>query len=127
MTKLEEINDPKTLQQVAVLLEKSIIKLQKENTKLRCENARLRGETIDPQMELGFLKEQLAAMQRSLFAASSEKRPAENTEETAATPKTLGTVDHNFTTQQAHNGRMPNSFWAGPRRDQITSSELPAF
>jgi transposase len=88
MMKLEQIRDSETLRQVAILLENSVAKLQKENTKLRCEIARLRGQAVDPQMELGLLKEQLAAMQSKLFAASSEKRPSENTEETTAVPKT---------------------------------------
>ncbi len=88
MPRLEKITDITTLQILASHLEKTTVRQSKEIAKLRAENARLRGQTIDPQMELGFLKEQLAAMQRSLFAASSEKRPTENTEETADTPKT---------------------------------------
>jgi transposase len=75
MPKLEEIKDQETLQQAAILLEKTVIRLNKENAKLRAENARLRGQDVDPQMELELLKEQLAAMQKKLYAPSSEKRP----------------------------------------------------
>jgi len=81
MMKLEAINDPRTLQQVAVLLEKSVIRLQKENVELRSEIARLKGLDVDPQMELALLKEQLAAMQQAVFGKSSERRPSERAEE----------------------------------------------
>jgi transposase len=87
MPKLEEIKDVKTLQQVASHLEKSTIRLTKENAKLRAENARLRGGDADPQMELELLKEQLAAMQRQVFAESSERRPRDKTGDEKA-PKT---------------------------------------
>jgi transposase len=75
MQKLEEINDPKTLQQAAILLEKTVKRQSKEIVQLRAENARLRGQDVDPQMELELLKEQLAAMQRMAFGDSSERRP----------------------------------------------------
>jgi transposase len=78
MQKLEEINDVKTLQQAAILLEKSTIRLAKENAKLKAENARLKHGDADPQLELDLLKEQLAAMQRMVFAESSERRPSDN-------------------------------------------------
>ena len=80
MPRLENIQDRETLQQAAILLEKTVIRLNQENAKLRAENARLRGQDVDPQMELELLKEQLAAMQRKLYGASSEKRPRNDSE-----------------------------------------------
>jgi transposase len=77
MSRLEEINDVKTLQQVASHLEKTTIRQSKKIARLRAENARLKGEHADPQMELKLLKEQLAAMQREVFGESSERRPRE--------------------------------------------------
>ncbi len=75
MSKVTEIRDPKTLKEVASHLEKTVIRQTKEITKLRLENARLRGQDVSPQTELTLLKEQLEAMRRSMFAASSERRP----------------------------------------------------
>lgn len=77
MSRLEQINDVKTLQQVASHLEKTTIRQSKKIARLRAENARLKGEHADPQMELKLLKEQLAAMQREVFGESSERRPRE--------------------------------------------------
>lgn len=74
---LEEITDVTTLQQVASHLEKTTIRQSKEIARLKAENSRLRGCDVDPQMELVLLKEQLAAMQRMVFGASSERRPSE--------------------------------------------------
>jgi transposase len=76
MPKLEDIHDPQALQQTAILLEKTVIRQNKEIARLRAEVARLRGQDVDPQMELDLLREQLAAMQKKLFGASSEKRPS---------------------------------------------------
>ena len=76
MQKLERITDVKTPQQVAFHLEKTTVRQSKEIAKLRVENARLRGHDVNPQMEFDLLKEQLAAMQKKLYGASSEKRPA---------------------------------------------------
>lgn len=85
MMKLEDIYDPQALQQAAILLEKSVVRLQKENVELRFEIARLKGQDVDPQMELDLLKEQLRAMQRELFAPSSERRlSADGQEKTEA-------------------------------------------
>ena len=77
MSRLEEISDVKTLQQVASHLEKATIRQSKQIARLRAEVARLKGQDADPQMELKLLKEQLAAMQRMVFAESSERRPRE--------------------------------------------------
>jgi transposase len=75
MPKLENIQDRETLQQAALLLEKTVIRQSKEIARLRAENARLRGQDVDPQMEIELLREQLAAMQHKVFGSSSEKRP----------------------------------------------------
>lgn len=77
MSRLEEIKDVKTLQQVASHLEKTTIRQSKKIARLRAEVARLKGEHADPQMELKLLKEQLAAMQREIFSSSSERTPRE--------------------------------------------------
>jgi len=77
MSRLEEITDVKTLQQVASHLEKATVRQSKQIAKLRAENARLRGTDLDPQMELELLKEQLAALQRMVFSSSSERRPSD--------------------------------------------------
>ena len=77
MPRLETITDVPTLQQVASHLEKTTVRLSKENAKLKAEIARLRGRDVDPQMELELLKEQLAALQRTLYGPSSERRPQE--------------------------------------------------
>jgi len=73
MSRLEEINDVKTLQQVASHLEKATVRQSKQIARLRAEVARLKGQDADPQMELKLLKEQLAAMQRMVFNESSER------------------------------------------------------
>jgi transposase len=75
MPRLEHIDDPKLLQQVASHLEKTVVRQSKEIAHLRAENARLRGRDVDPQLELELLREQLAALQREAFGPSSEKRP----------------------------------------------------
>jgi len=77
MPRLAEIHDPETLQQVALHLEKTVVRQAKENAKLRAQIASLQGEDGSPQMELELLREQLAAMERKLYDASSEKRPTE--------------------------------------------------
>jgi transposase len=89
MPKLENIQDRETLQQAAILLEKTVINLHKENARLRAENARLRGRDVSPQMELELLREQLAAMQRKLYGASSEKSPRldKSAEDTPKAPR----------------------------------------
>ncbi len=86
MSRLEEINGVKTLQQVASHLEKSTIRLSKENASLRAQVARLKGQVADPQLELDLLKEQLAALQRMAFGESSERSPKDLT--SADEPKT---------------------------------------
>ncbi len=77
MSRLEEISDIETLQQVASHLEKTTIRQSKTIAKLRAENARLKYGDADPQLELDLLKEQLAAMKREIFSESSERTPRE--------------------------------------------------
>jgi transposase len=77
MPRLEEINDVKTLQQVASHLEKTTVRQSKQIASLRAEVARLKGQDGDPQMELELLNEQLAAIQRMVFGESSERRPGD--------------------------------------------------
>ncbi len=88
MRKLEEIGDVATLQQVAILLEKQVLNQAKLISELRAEVSRLRGNTVDPQMELDLLKEQLAALQKKVYGASSEKRPKQMTERPPKPEKT---------------------------------------
>ncbi len=87
MMKLEDINDPQALQQAAILLEKTVIRQTREIAELRTEIARLKGQDVDPQMELELLKEQLAAMQRSVFGRSSERRASGGPKEEGANKK----------------------------------------
>lgn len=87
MMRLEDIRDPQTLQQAAILLEQTVIRQNKEIARLRSEIARLKGLDVDPQMELGLLKEQLAAMQQAVFGRSSERRPSEHEEKEAKPEK----------------------------------------
>jgi len=92
MSRLEEITDVKTLQQVASHLEKATVRQSKLIAKLRAENAHLRGQSVDPQLELDLLKEQLTALQRMAFAESSERSPknAKTTDETEKSPRGHG-------------------------------------
>jgi transposase len=75
--RLEQIRDVDTLQQAALLLEKTAISQQTTIARLKAENARLRGGTVPARLELDLLKEQLEALQREIFAPSSEKRTRE--------------------------------------------------
>ncbi len=75
MPRLEQIRDLDTLQQAALLLEKTVIDQQKTIAKLRFEIAALRGEATPAQLELELLKEQLEALRHKVFAPSSEQRP----------------------------------------------------
>ena len=51
-SKVTEIRDQKTLQEVACHLEKTVIRQHKEIAKLRLDNARLRGQNVSPETEL---------------------------------------------------------------------------
>jgi transposase len=73
--RLEQIRDVDTLQQAALLLERTVVSQQQTIARLKAENARLRGETVPAQLELDLLREQLDALRKKVFAPSSEKRP----------------------------------------------------
>ena len=77
MPRLEQIRDVDTLQQAALLLEKTVITQQTTIARLKAENARLRGETVPAQLELDLLKEQIEALRRKVFAPSSERRSSD--------------------------------------------------
>jgi len=74
---LDTIQDPDTLRSFAVLLQKENDRLHRRMQELVREIAALRGhsEAGRLQLELEGLREQMAKMQRRLFAESSEKRP----------------------------------------------------
>lgn len=82
MPKLQQIRDLDTLQQAALLLEKTVVDQQRTIAKLRAENARLRGEVAPAQLELDLLKEQLEALRHQVYAPSTEKRSHETGEDT---------------------------------------------
>jgi transposase len=76
MLSIERIADVKTAKQVALLLQHENDRLHKRNRELVMQIARLRGEDEARQLELEMmrLQEQMSALQRRLFGASSEKR-----------------------------------------------------
>lgn len=77
MSSIERIDDFETMKQAARLLEKENARLHKRLQAVLNDNATLRGEDGAKQYELEVvrLQEQLAAMQRKLYGASSERRP----------------------------------------------------
>jgi transposase len=79
VTSLDRIQDLDQLRQVAPLLVHENARLHQRLTALLQENARLRGVGAREQLtlEIQRLQEQMAGLQRRLFAASSEKRPGE--------------------------------------------------
>lgn len=76
MLRIEQIADLDTARQVAQLLEKENARLHTRLQALALENAALRGQEGQAQYEIEIvrLQEQMAALQRKLFAASSEKQ-----------------------------------------------------
>jgi transposase len=78
VTSLDRLQDLDQLRHVARLLVHENERLHRRLTALLQENARLRGvgEREQLGLEIQQLQEQMAALQRRLFAASSEKRPA---------------------------------------------------
>lgn len=76
MPRIEQINDLETAREVAKLLEKENARLHARLEALVLEVAALRGESGKKQYEIEIvrLQEQMAALQRKLFAASSEKQ-----------------------------------------------------
>jgi transposase len=83
---VEQIQDPGTLRQAAILLEKENERLHARIKELIAELARLQGKEGQKQLELelGKLQEQMKLMQHRLFGPSSEKRA---TEKEAVDPK----------------------------------------
>ena len=76
MVRIEAEGNVERLRQVALLLQAENDRPHRRLAELLTENAQLRGEGgADLQLEIALLQEQLAARTRSLFAASSEKRP----------------------------------------------------
>jgi len=76
MRSVQEVSDPKMLEQVAVLLERENATLHAKLHALAEELARLRGGTLPTaQHELASLKELLAQRERARFGPSSEQRP----------------------------------------------------
>jgi transposase len=77
MPRIDQIDDLDTIKQAALLLEKENARLHKRLRALLSENAALRGEEGQKQYELELvrLQEQLNAMQRKLYGASTERRP----------------------------------------------------
>jgi transposase len=74
--RLDRIRDVDTMRQVAVLLERENDRLHAKLTALTRELSQLRGEDASAaQRQLEALKEILAQRERTLFGASSEKRP----------------------------------------------------
>jgi transposase len=81
VTSLDRIQDLDQLRQVAHLLAQENARLHQRLTALLQENARLRGVGAREQLtlEIQRLQEQMAGLQRRLFAAASEKRPPAGT------------------------------------------------
>jgi len=77
VSSLARIDDFDTMKQAAALLEKENARLHKRLQAVLGENAALRGEDGAKQYELELvrLQEQLAAMQRRMYGASTERRP----------------------------------------------------
>lgn len=90
MLPIEQIEDREHLRRVASLLEKENQKLHDKIRALAAENAQLKGQDLaGSQLELTYLRELLAARERSLFGDSSERRPRGDEDSKAAdTPKT---------------------------------------
>ena len=86
MPRLEQIRDVDTLQQAALLLEKTVISQQTTIARLKVEIAALRGEAVPAQLELDLVKEQLEALKKKVFAPSTEKRPHAGDPEADAAP-----------------------------------------
>jgi transposase len=75
MLRVDQVRDPETLRQMAILLERENQRLHERIKKLTEEISRLRGEDNGRlQQELEFLKELLSRREQELFGESSEKR-----------------------------------------------------
>jgi len=86
MIRIENERDPEILRQVALLLDRENRHLHERIENLTLEIARLKGTDAGAlQLELEQLKELLARRERTIFGASSEKRP-QSTQEPAPEP-----------------------------------------
>lgn len=111
MIRIENERDPEILRQVALLLDRENRHLHERLEKLSLENARLKGaDAAALQLEIEQLKELLARRERTIFGASSEKRP-NKTQEVEPEPA-------------ARNGHGPTAQPQLPIVEQI--HELPA-
>ncbi len=84
MLDLERESCPEILRQAAVLLERENRRLIEKTLKLQQENEALKGASPEElALKLQILEEQLSAVRRRLFAASSEKLPQDFPQESA--------------------------------------------
>lgn len=86
MRPVDQIDNPDTLKQVALLLQKENQRLHDRLQFLLRENASLRGDTSPEQLQLEIqkLQEQMARFQKKLFAESSEKRSKKKGEDSSS-------------------------------------------
>lgn len=91
VSRLAEEKDPEILRKAVVLLEnhnralsKKIAEVLRELQRARAELAALKGESVDKQLRLEALEQQLASLTKQVFGPSSEKRPSEDEPESTA-------------------------------------------
>lgn len=101
VSRLAEEKDPEILRKAVVLLEnhnralsKKIAEVLRELQRARAELAALKGESVDKQLRLEALEQQLASLTKQVFGPSSEKRPSDDEPEGAA-PERDGESDEN--------------------------------
>ena len=80
MIRIEDIQDPKQLQQVALLLQGENARLHKRLGEMAAELSRLKGQDGEKQLsfEIDKLQSQMSKLQRMLFGPSSEKRKGDD-------------------------------------------------
>ena len=97
MIEIEREGDPEILRQVALLLDRENRRLHDRIQNLIVENSRLKGaDAAALQLEIQQLQELLAQRERTIFGASSERRPKSRDRET---PKKLPQTGHGPTAQ----------------------------
>ncbi len=84
MSKLAQETDPEILRKAVVLLEKhnqalskKIVEVLRELQRARAELAALKGESVEKQLRLEVLEQQLTKLTKQIFGPSSEQRPSE--------------------------------------------------
>ena len=84
VSRLAQEKDPEILRKAVVLLEKhnrvltqKIAEVLRELEQARAELAALKGESVDKQLRLIALEQQLAKLTKQVFGPSSEQRPSE--------------------------------------------------